>query len=167
MRYQLKERVWSLRDSFYIKDSRGREAFRVTGKLFSIGDKLSLEDDSGNELAVIRQKIISLRPAYEIHRFDDDRQEQFKARIVKNITLFRDKYTVDLPGPDDYSVHGDFLDYNYEFQRGGRRVAQVAKRFFSIRDSYGVDIVDGEDDVTILAAAVVIDLISHDEEGSS
>ncbi len=167
MRYQLKERIWSLRDSFYIKDNRGRDAFRITGALFSIGDRLSFEDNDGNELAVIRQKLISLRPAYEIHRFDENRNEQFKARIVKNLTLFRDKFTVDLPGPDDYSVHGDFFDYNYEFKRGGRKVAQVSKHFFSIRHSYGVDIVDGEDDVTILAAAVVIELVSHDEDESN
>lgn len=164
MRYQLKERLWSLRDSFYIKDNRGNTAFRVTGKIFSVGDKLSLADDSGNELAVIRQKIISLRPAYEIHRFGDNGDEEFVARIVKNITIFRDKYTVDIPGPRDYSVQGSFLDYDYQFRRGGQQVAKVSKHFFSLRDSYGVEIDEGEDDVTILAAVIVIDMVSHDQD---
>jgi uncharacterized protein YxjI len=35
----------------------------------------------------------------------------------------------------------------------------VSKRFFAFSDTYGVDIVDGEDDITILATAVVIDLV--------
>ncbi len=111
----------------------------------------------GNELAFIAQRLISLRSAYEI-----ERDGKHFATVVKNITLFRDKFTVDVPGPNDYTVKGNFLDYDYRFEREGREVAQVSKKFFSFRDTYGVDIVDGEDDVTLLATAVVIDLVSHD-----
>jgi len=35
---------------------------------------------------------------------------------------------------------------------------------FSFRDSYGVDVVPGEDDVTILATAIVIDQILDDQD---
>jgi len=39
----------------------------------------------------------------------------------------------------------------------------VSKKFFSLSDTYGVDVVEGEDHVLILACTVVIDLCSHDE----
>lgn len=68
-----------------------------------------------------------------------------------------------MPGPNDYRITGSILDYDYRFERQGRTVAQVSKRFFSIRDSYGVDIEDGEDDVSILATCVVIDMVAHDD----
>lgn len=76
-------------------------------------------------------------------------------------TLFRAKFTVDLPGPDDLEARGHFLDHEYAFERGGREVARVSKKWFSFADTYAVDIDDGEDDVMILSSAVVIDLAAH------
>ena len=63
--------------------------------------------------------------------------------------------------PNDYEVNGNFLDHEFEFTRSGRTVARVSKTYFSWTDTYGIDIVDGEDDITILATAVVIDLVCH------
>jgi uncharacterized protein YxjI len=40
----------------------------------------------------------------------------------------------------------------------------VSKRWFSLSDTYAVDIDEAEDDVLILAAAVVIDLVSHPDK---
>jgi len=40
----------------------------------------------------------------------------------------------------------------------------VSKKWFSVADSYAIDVDSGEDDVLILAAAVVIDLVSHPDK---
>lgn len=56
---------------------------------------------------------------------------------------------------------GVFLDREYTFECGGAAVATVSKRWFTLTDTYGVDIAPGEDDVLILAATVVIDLACH------
>jgi uncharacterized protein YxjI len=79
-------------------------------------------------------------------------------------TLFRARFTVDVPGPDDLEAKGDFLDHEYTFERHGRDVARVSKKWFSLSDTYAIDIDQGEDDVLILAAAVVIDLVSHPDD---
>ncbi|MCA9220512.1 MAG: hypothetical protein KDA71_09315, partial [Planctomycetales bacterium] len=65
--------------------------------------------------------------------------------------------------PGDFDAEGDFFDHEYRFTRNGRSVATVSKRFFSLSDTYGVEVAAGEDDVLILACAVVIDLCSHDD----
>ena len=80
-------------------------------------------------------------------------------------SFFRHRFTVDVPGPDDLEAQGDFIDHEYEFRRGDRAVALVSKRWFSWTDTYGVDVADGEDDVLVLASAVVIDLVCHADEG--
>ncbi len=159
MRYLLKQKFWSWGDDFTIKDAAGRDVFFVDGKAFSIGDKLSFQDMAGNELAFIRQKIFSWGPTYEITR--DGRHV---ATVKKHLfTLFRCKFTVDVPGPDDPEAKGSFLDHEYTIVRDGRVLAQVSKRWFSWTDTYGVDIADGEDDVLLLACAVVIDMVCHQE----
>jgi uncharacterized protein YxjI len=79
--------------------------------------------------------------------------------------LFRCHFTVDVPGPDDYEAQGSFLDHDYVFKRHGKTVAEVSKKWLTIRDTYAVDIAEGEDDLLILASAVVIDQICHDQDG--
>ena len=159
MRYQMTQKLFSLGDDFTIKDATGVDVFFVDGKAFSMGDKLSFQDMNGTELAYISQKLLSLKKRYEIYR-----DSKLFAEVVKEITFFRDKYTVDIPGPNDYEVSGNLWDHEYKFTRQGRSVAQVSKEFFTFTDSYGVDIEDGEDDITILATAIVIDLVNADEK---
>ncbi len=157
MRYLMKQKLFCWGDDFAIKNEAGEEVFFVDGKAFSFGDKLSFQDMQRNELAFIRQKLLAWGPTYEIHR------NGAVAAVVKKhlFTLFRCKFTVDVPGPDDLEAQGNFLDMEYTFTRGEQPVAEVSKRWFSWTDTYGVDIRAGEDDVLILAGTVVIDMVCH------
>lgn len=160
MRYLMRERILSWGDDFTIKDADGREAYHVDGKVFSFGNKLSFRDTAGTEVAFIDQKLLSLGAQYEIIRGG-----KTIAVVKKHLfTLFRARFTVDVPGPDDLEAAGDFLAHEYTFQRGGREVARVSKKWFRLADTYAVDIDQGEDDVLILASAVVIDLVSHPDD---
>ncbi len=160
MRYVMKQKLFCWGDDFTIKSEDGQDAFFVDGKAFSIGDKLSFEDMQGKELAFIRQKLLSWGPTYEIYR------EGALFAVVKKqlFTMFRCRFTVDVPGPDDLEAEGNFLDMEYTFGRHGNVVATVSKRWFSWADTYGVDIAAGEDEVLILASTVVIDMVCHGEK---
>lgn len=156
MLYMMKQKFWSMGDDFTIRDRQGNDVFFVDGKVFSIGDKLSFQDVTGHELAYIVQKLLSFKKTYEIYR-----DNKLFANVVKELTFFKDKFSVDVPGPNDYEVNGNFFDHEFEFTRSGRKVATVSKAYFSWTDTYGIEIIDGEDDITILATAVVIDLVCH------
>jgi len=158
MQYQMTQKMFAMGDDFKIKDVNGKEVFQVDGKAFSMGDKLSFLDMDGVEQAYISQKLLSFKKRYEIYR-----KGNLFAEVVKGFTFFKDKFTVDIPGPNDYEVTGNFWDHEYKFIRKGREVAHISKARFSLADTYGIDIVDGEDDITILATAVVIDLVNDDE----
>lgn len=160
MRYVMREKIFCFGDDFLIKDDSGKDRFLVDGKAFTIRDKLSFQDMRGNELAFIRQKLLAWGPTYQIYRDGN------LAGVVKKklFTLFRCKFEVDVPGPDDLTAQGSFLDHEYTFSRGSRTVATVSKRWFSIRDTYGIDVEEGHDDILVLASAVVIDLVCHADE---
>jgi uncharacterized protein YxjI len=163
MRYVMREKLFSFGDDFLIKDAAGADRFKVDGKVFTIGNKLSFQDMEGNELAFIKQKLLTLSAKYEIHRNGD------LAAVVKKelFTFFKCKFVVDVPGPDDLEATGNFLDHEYEFRRGGRVVGSCSKKWFSWADTYGIDVAPGEDDVLILASSVVIDMVCHaDDKGS-
>src|SRR5512141_509906 len=157
MRYLMKQKLFSWGDDFTIKNEAREDVFFVDGKAFSIGNKLLFQDMQKNELAFIRQKLLSWGPTYEITR-----NGELAAVVKKHLfTFFKCKFTVDVPGPDDLEAQGNFLDMEYTFTRAGQVVAEVSKRWFSWTDTYGVDVREDEDDVLILASTVVIDMVCH------
>lgn len=160
MRYVMKQKLLAWGDDFVIKDAAGRDCFFVDGKVFSLGDKATFHDSQGNELLRIEQKLLSLQKTYRIFRGDQE-----AARVKKQLfKFFRDAFDIEDAAAGDLDAVGDFFDREYRFTRDGRTIATVSKQFFSWTDTYGVDIVDGEDDVLILACTVVIDMCCHDQE---
>jgi uncharacterized protein YxjI len=159
MRYVMSQKLFSLADSFSIKDETEKDVYFVKGKLFSFGDKLSFQDTEGNELVFIDQRLLNWGPTYELWRGAD------LLAVVKRelFSFIHHRFTVDVPGPDDLEAEGDFLDHEYTFTRGDHVVATVSKRWFAWTDTYGIDITEGEDPVLILASAVVVDLVCHDD----
>lgn len=158
-KYYLNQKMWTIADHFLIRDETGEPQFYVKGKVFSIGDKLKFYDMDGNELAYIKQRLFSFRKQYRIYQ-----DQQMLAKIIKKITLFKDKFIVDVPGPNDYIVKGNFTDHHYTFKRNGKLVAFISKQWFTWADNYMIEVVPDENDVLILATAVVIDMINQQDE---
>jgi uncharacterized protein YxjI len=52
------------------------------------------------------------------------------------------------------------LLHHYKFTRGGKVIAEVSKRWFPVKGTYGAAIAEGEEPVLILATAVVIDMFA-------
>ena len=157
-RYQMRQKLFSLRDQFRIRDADGNDAYVVKGRLISIRDRLSFEDVRGQQLLDIRQKLVSWRPQYRIYS-----QGRLCAIVQKRLlSVLGSRFVISLKGEQNLLAKGNFLDYEYRFLRRGRQVAQVSKRWFTLADSYGVQ-VDEESvgGLLILACAVIIDLINH------
>ena len=93
MKYYIKQKVFTLKDKFTIKDESGNDVFYVEGEFFSIGKKLHLYSMDGTEQAYIHQKVLSLLRRYFVERSDGARAE-----IVKEFTFFTPKYSVNGPG---------------------------------------------------------------------
>jgi uncharacterized protein YxjI len=41
----------------------------------------------------------------------------------------------------------------------------VSKQWFTFTDTYGVEIADGQNDILILAVAIAIDMMAHEDDG--
>lgn len=160
MRYLMKQKLFAWGNDFYIKDESGQDRFFVDGKVFALGNQLSFQDLAGKELCFIKQVVFTLGQHYEIYR-----DGQLWATVNKDFfTLFRARFDIEEAGAADLEVQGDFMAHQYAFSREGRQVADVSMAYFTIADTYGVDIVDGEEDVLILACTVVIDMACHQQD---
>lgn len=158
MRYQIRQKIFSFGDNFVIKGENDEPRFIVQGKVFSFGDKLSLEDLMGNELFYIEQKVFSFLPEY--HIFQGDREV---AMVKKEFTFFKPRFLIESQY-GNYEMEGDIFGYDFQIVKDGRTVAYVSKKWFAFSDTYGVDIVDHEDQAFLLSLVIVIDQVIHDNE---
>jgi uncharacterized protein YxjI len=156
--YVLKQKLFSWGDDFYIRDyDDDHEIYFVDGKAFTIGDQLSFQDLEGNELAFIKQKVLSWGRTYELYR------NGIIFAVVKKelFSPFQHTFNVDVPGPDDLKAEGNFLDMEYKFTRAGNVIASVTKQWLKASDTYEVAIDDAEDQILLLACTVIIDMSCH------
>jgi len=161
MRYQIREKWFSLGGDCSIKDANGFDAFKAKGEPFSWGLQLSFRDAYSNrELAHVHEKIRLGMPHFEIYR-----SGVLYATIKQRFSLTEYKFEIDMATPmngQDLMVKGDWFGLEFDFWRGGRLAATISKRFFTVVDTYGVEIAAGEDNILLLAAATVIEKCCHD-----
>lgn len=157
-RYQLREKLFSIGDDFWIETADGERAFKVNGKALRIRETFVLETPSGDELMKIQEKKLRIRDTMEIER-DGDTVATVKKALI---TPFRDRFSIAIEDGGELSAKGNIVDHEYEIERDGDTVATISKKWFRIRDTYGIEIAAGENDALLLAAAVCIDEMSHD-----
>ncbi|GAA2575077.1 LURP-one-related/scramblase family protein [Winogradskya consettensis] len=158
--YVIREKFFSIGDDFDVLDEHGTKLYRVDGKVFSVRDKVVIEDPSGNEVASVHRHLVALRPTYEI-KIDGETAAEVRKKLF---TPFRDKFTIDVPGPDDLEMKGNLLDHEYIIELGGEEVAAVSKRWLTIRDTYAVQISAGIEPLLIIGAVLALDLAMEREE---
>lgn len=158
MRYKIRQRIFSFGDNFAIKDEQENDRYIVQGKVFSLGDKLRIMDLSGNELFYIEQQLFRFLPEYYIYA--GGRQ---MAVVKKQLSFFTPKFVID-SAYGAYDIQGNVFGYDFQIYKDGRMVAVINKKWFSFGDSYGVEIVEGEDHAFLLTLAIVIDQVLHDEK---
>jgi len=156
--YQMREKMISIGDDFWIENDAGQKAFKVDGKALRIRNTLIIEDPSGRELYKIQEKMLRIKDSMEV----EDANGQQVAMVKKAlITPVRERWTVKVKNGPDLDVQGNILDHEYRIGEGRDQVAEVSKKWFRIRDTYGVDIAPGQDEALILAMTVCIDQMSH------
>ena len=156
--YQMREKLVSIGDDYWIENDRGEKVFKVDGKVLRIRQTLIFEDRAGQELVKIQERMLRVKDSMEI----EDPSGRQVAMVKKAlIAPLRDRWTVKIKGGPDLEVQGNILDHEYTIGEGRNKVAEVSKKWFRVRDTYGVEIEPGQDDITILAVTACIDQMAH------
>jgi uncharacterized protein YxjI len=160
MPYAVQEKLFSIGDDFWITDEHGDKAFLVDGKVLRLRQTLEIRDAGGRVLVTVRKKLIAVHETMEIE------QDGVLVATVRKalISPLHHRSTVDLADGSQLEVVGNILDKEFEITAGGQVLARISRAWFRIRDTYGVDVAPGQDDVLFLAIAVALDRIQHDDE---
>ena len=157
-RYQMREKLISIGDDFWIENEAGQRAFKVDGKAVRVRNTLKIKDTNRNTVAQIQERMLRVKDSMEVEDGNGTRVALVKKALISPI---RDRFTVKIKDGPDLEVKGNILDHEYTIGEGRNKVAEVSKKGFRIRDSYGVEIEPGQDDGVILAITVCIDQMAH------
>jgi uncharacterized protein YxjI len=157
VRYQMREKLFAIGDDFWIETPEGDRAFKVDGKALRVRDTFVLESAAGEKLYEAQRKALRVRETMEIER-DGHTVATIKKALV---TPLRERFTVHLESDDELHAKGNILDHEYKIERDGDTVAEVSKRWFRIRDTYGIEIVADADHALMVAVTACIDEMEH------
>ncbi len=156
--YQMREKLVSIGDDYWIENDRGEKVFKVDGKALRVRQTLIFEDRSGKELAKIQERMLRIKDSMEIEGPGGNQIAMVKKALIAPL---RERWTVKIKGGPDLEVKGNILDHEYTIGEGRDKVAEVSKKWFRVRDTYGVEIEPGQDDILILAVTACIDQMAH------
>jgi uncharacterized protein YxjI len=151
--YVIEQKIVAMRDTFGIKDRSGNLLAYVKKKIMSWGPQFWFETPDGTRLGEMHGKVLTIRPTFEIY----DTQglvAVVKKKILK--LLGSEWWLEDNTGREIARIKGNITEHDFKVQSPtGSEIAIVHKKWVSVRDSYGIEIVNQEIKPYVIVAYVI------------
>jgi uncharacterized protein YxjI len=158
--YLMHEKLVAIGDDYWIENEEGKREFYIDGKAFRLRDTLILKDAHGEDLYKIQERLLKIRDTMDIKRADNGLAATIKKALIN---ILRDTWKVEIPDGPEMEIKGDILDHEYRINIEGEKIAEISKKWFHIRDTYGVEIEPGHDNALILAITAALDQMAHED----
>ncbi|MEV6205772.1 LURP-one-related family protein [Kitasatospora sp. NPDC051914] len=156
--YRMQQKMVSIGDDYWIDNDAGEHVYKVDGKALRARRTYHLEDRQGHRVATVQSRPMRIKDSMAIEDGEGHRVAVVKKALISPL---RNRWTIKQEDGDELSVEGNVVDHEYTIERDGYKIAEVSKKWFRIRDTYGVNIGPGADHPTVLAATVAIDSMAH------
>ncbi|MFA5312169.1 MAG: LURP-one-related family protein [Methanomassiliicoccales archaeon] len=150
----LKKKILSLHEHYNFEDRNGNKLGDAEGNLIQIPAKFSLKDVNGMEVMRLGGKVLSIRDQFTIYDSSGTELGVLKKKIVK---LIGKEYWIEKNGLEVMRIVGKFAEHDYDMRINGAQVAQVHRKWFSIRDWIGISITGVVDHRLVIAAVIIIE----------
>src|SRR3954449_6802814 len=90
-RFVMRQKLLSIGDDFWIETDQGDRAYKVDGKAFHLRKTFVLEDVSGDEVARIQERKLTIRDKLAI-----EREGETAATVHKALVGIRDRFAIDV-----------------------------------------------------------------------
>ena len=157
MKLLIKQRVFSWSDTYDVYDENGSVKYFVKAEFLSIGHRLHVYDVYQNEVGLIKERVLTLLPVFDI-----EVNGVIRGSIEKKFTLFKPKYEVDFNG---WRAEGDFMGWEYDVYSGCSSVIHITKELFHWGDTYVIDFTNPDDELMGLLLVIAIDAANCTQNG--
>jgi len=156
-RFKMRQHLVALGDDYYVENDKGKKVCEVDGQALSIRNTMVIKDSDGHERYKAQEKKVAVRDTMHIYRGSHTVAKIHKALV----NPIRDRFSIAITDGDDMTATGNVIDHEYTIKRGGSVVANVSKKWFSVRDSYGINVETDDDPFLVIAIAVCLDALAH------
>jgi uncharacterized protein YxjI len=163
--YVLNQKLISLTGDLWIEDGQGNHAYEVDGQLLSLRGTHVLKDLSGEALYEISKPL-----APHVHKTITISKGGSTVATVQEAILHLggDKFQISVVGGLELTIHGDWMNREFQVKDQAGRVAIVVSRaWFSIHDGYGIQITQGFEVPLALAIVIALERVEVQEQGES
>jgi uncharacterized protein YxjI len=154
----MRQKLVSIGDDYWIENEAGERVFRVDGKAMRLRNTLDLEDAHGTQVCRIQTRVLHIRDSMAIEGPEGNRIALVHKALISPL---RERWKVDLGKDREWKVRGNVLDHEYAIEQDDRKIAEISKKWFRVRDTYGVEIAPDEDQALVLAVSVAVDTMTH------
>jgi uncharacterized protein YxjI len=161
VRFEMRQKILAIGDDFWIKNDAGERVFRIDGKALRLRNTFDMEDAHGTQLCRIQTRALRIRDSMEIEDPDGGRLALVHKALI---TPLRERWKVDLPDGAEWDVQGSIADHEYEIEADGRKIAEISKKWFRARDTYGVEVAPDLNAALVLAVTVAVDSMAHPDK---
>ena len=153
MKLYIKQKVFTIKDKFTVKDEAGNDKYFVEGKLLSLGKKFYIYNMEKEEVAYIEQKLMNLMPKFFVYV-----KGEKIAEIHKKFSFLKPKYEI---VGKNWVTKGDLWahEYNITDMDSRNQIASMHKEWMTWGDSYMLDIEDDKHEISIMALILAIDAV--------
>jgi uncharacterized protein YxjI len=158
MKFVMRERVFGIGEDFWIEDETGQRVFLVDGKALRLRQTFELKDAAGEVLTVIRKKLVSVRDTMVVERDGD-----VVAKVHKKLfSPLRHTMVIELDDGREWIATGDIIEKNYRIEGDKGVVGETSRKWFRIRDTYGIEVAH-PDVPLVISVAVAVDELAADD----
>ena len=151
----IKQKVWSLKEKYTVINEHQEDVYFIEGSFMKMPKRFIILDQSGNEIAQITRKILTLLPKFEV-----DIVGEYPITISKSLSFFNEKYSIE---SQDIEVRGNWWALNFEVWKHEQLIGSVQSKIFKWADTYELSIYDEMYEKLMVSITVAIDCVRHEK----
>ena len=156
----------SIRDKIRIMNTDREVVGMIISKILSIGRNYRLfeGESEGNEILTIKEKAISLRSTYTFYKGKKE-DDKVIGKMKQKLISIKPKYWFEDPDEKKlFTMKGNLWRLKYQILLQDKPVAEVSKKLFKIKDTYGLKIDPSVDDDSAMLILGIVAMIHEEKE---
>jgi uncharacterized protein YxjI len=160
----VQRKILSAHEHYDYIDLHGNQLGIAEGNLLQVPPKFQIKDTHGTELLHMQGKTLSLHREFAFYSPDGAQLATIKKKVA---TFAGQEYWLEKDGAECMRIFGDFSNHQYQMECSGQSVAEVHRKWVTLRNEMGVSITGNVDHLLVIGAVTVIEHIETSENKSS
>ncbi len=163
--FLLQEKIMAFRDTLSVKSKDKEVLGYFVKKIMTIGDTYRLKDLEQNDILTVHQKVLALRATYRFYWGSEVDEEKLIGSIKQKLIAIKPSYWFEDPQENRiFTAKGNLFKYEFEIEKDGKEIAEISKKLFKIKDTYGISINEDVDDKTAMIIIGFCIMLQSQEE---